>query len=136
MVTYGSFLNFCGGRKRLGLILRDSQRRLRSRDCDSNEPGDSYMNEAEAVVVQEVLEGLGQSFVGTADQQAAFVVGRSDGGGNNNTKRFTPPTSELFLQTLMRTNKTRGSRDVADLWRRRPIRAADSENIRTSTDTI
>lgn len=96
------------------------------------------MNEAEAVVVQEVLEGLGQSFVGTADQQAAFVVGRSDGGGgDNNTKRFTHyTTSELFLQTLMRTNKTRGSRDVADLWRRRPIRAADSENIRTSTDTI
>lgn len=121
----------------MGLILRDSRRRLRSRDRDSNEPGDSYMNEAEAVVVQEVLEGLGQSFVGTADQQAAFVVGRSDGGGgNNNTKRFTPPTSELFLQTLMRTNKTRGSRDVADPWRRRPIRAADSENIRTSTDTI
>lgn len=96
------------------------------------------MNEAEAVVVQEVLEGLGQSFVGTADQQAAFVVGRSDGGGgNNNTNRFTHyTTSDLFLQTLMRTNKRRGSRDVADLWRRRPIRAADSENIRTSTDTI
>lgn len=53
------------------------------------------MNEAEAVVVQEVLEGLGQSFVGTADKQAAFVVGRSDGGGggNNNTKRFTHSTN-------------------------------------------
>lgn len=93
------------------------------------------MNEAEAVVVQEVLEGLGQSFVGTADQQAALVVGRSDGGGNN-TKRFTPPASELFLQTLMRTNKTRGSKDVDDLWRRRPIRAAEAENIRTSTETV
>lgn len=119
----------------MGLILGDSRRRLRSRDRDSNEPGDSYVNEAEAVVVQEVLEGLGQSFVGTADQQAAFVVGGSGGGGDN-TKRFTPPTSELFLQTLMRTNKTRGSKDVTDLWRRRPIRAADSENIRTSTETI
>lgn len=119
----------------MGLILRDSRRRLRSRDRDSNEPGDSYVNKAEAVVVQEVLEGLGQSFVGTADQQAAFVVGGSGGGGDN-TKRFTPPTSELFLQTLTRTNKTRGSKDVADLWRRRPIRAADYENIRTSTETI
>lgn len=39
--------------------------------------GDSYMNEAKAVVVQEVLEGLGQSFVWTADQQAAFIVWRS-----------------------------------------------------------
>lgn len=96
------------------------------------------MNEAEAVVVQEVLEGLRQSFVGAADQQAALVVGRSDGGGggNNNTKRFTPPASELFLQTLMRTNKTRGSKDVDNLWRRRPITAADPENIRTSTETV
>lgn len=55
--------------------------------------GDSYMNEAKAVVVQEVLEGLGQSFVWTADQQAAFIVWRSVDGGSN-AKRFRPSTSQ------------------------------------------
>lgn len=32
------------------------------------------MNKAEAVVIQQVLEGLGKSFVGGADQQACFII--------------------------------------------------------------
>lgn len=38
----------------------------------------SYMNEAKVVVIQKVLEGLRQSFVWTADQQACFIIWRSD----------------------------------------------------------
>lgn len=104
-------------------------------DCTPMNRSSSYVNEAKAVVVQEVLEGLGQSFVWTADQQAAFIVWRSvDDGSKTNVS--VHQLLRLLLQTLMRTNKTGGSKDVGNLWRRRPIRAANSEHIRTSTETV
>lgn len=34
------------------------------------------MNKAKAVVIQEVLEGLGQSFVGGADQETHSIIWR------------------------------------------------------------
>lgn len=53
------------------------------------------MNEAEGVVVQEVLEGLGQSFVGNADQQAGLVSRRpeqQETRDERNVAKPKPPT--------------------------------------------
>lgn len=65
-------------------ILDIDWRPLRNRD-DRNQKDrnvydgrGAYINEAKAVVIQKVLEGLRQSFVWTADQQAGFIIWRSD----------------------------------------------------------
>lgn len=77
--------------------------------------GDSYVNEAKAVVVQEVLKGLRESFVWTADHQAAFIVwGSVDDGSNTNIS--VRQHLRVLRQTPMGTNKTRSSKDVRNLW--------------------
>lgn len=60
---------------------------LKQKDRNVYDGQGSYMNEAKVVVIHKVLEGLRESFVWTADQQAGFIIWRSD---------KTTPISEHF----------------------------------------
>jgi hypothetical protein len=52
----------------------------------------SYSNKAVVVVIQKVLEGLRQSSVGSADQQAGFIIRGPENIQGNNVYPFSTST--------------------------------------------